>query len=81
MLVELDDELRDVLELLKAGQDLGSGVLGDVIAYCEREGWQSLRPDDERAMLYLRLSECAKRLRGFEDSSGFYYRSPILNRR
>ena len=80
-MVELDDELRDVLGLLKAGQDLGSAVLNDVVAYWEREGWQSLDPNDERAMLYMRLSECAKGLRGFEDSAGFYYRSPILNRR
>ena len=33
MMVELDRELRDVLGLLKAGQDLGSTVLDDVIAY------------------------------------------------
>ena len=80
MMVELDDGLRDVLELLKAGQDLGSGVLDDVISYWEREGWQSLEPNDERSRLYLRLSECAKGLRGFEDSARFCYRSPILNR-
>jgi len=73
MMVELDDGLRDVLELLKAGQDLGSGVLDDVIAYWKREGWQSLGPNDERSRLYLRLSECAKGLRGFEDSAWRLY--------
>ena len=52
MMVELDDGLRDVLERLKAGQDLGSAVLNDVIAYLEREGWQSLGPNDERSRLY-----------------------------
>ena len=81
MMVELDDGLRDVLELLKAGQDLGSAVLNDVIAYLEREGWQSLGPNDERSRLYMRLSQCAKGLRRFEDSAGFYYPSPIRNRR
>ena len=76
-MVELDGELRDVLELLKTGQDLGSTVLDDVIAYWGRAGWQSLGPNDERSKLYRRLSECAKGLRRFEDSARFYYRSPI----
>ena len=70
-MVELDEGLRDVLKLVEEGQDLGSDILGDVITYCESEGWHWLEPNDERSRLYLRLVECANRLSWFEDQAAF----------